>query len=172
MTTEIPEWIAAEGNVSIYYLPAAADLSKITMAEFAAGVDITCYLPTAWEGITGEQNKVEQTRMCLKESFEVLGKIKRSISDFTATYLPQAGPDDPANKVKTMMAGGSNGVIAVRYGVEAITPIEVGQTYDAIRVTNGLQNKNTTASEEGAPLTYTQSVSAQGGLVEDGKVVA
>lgn len=169
MTSEVPEWVAAEGNVNVYFLPAAANMAAITTAEFAAGVDITCYLPSAWEGITGEQNKVEQTRMCLSESFEVLGKIKRSLSDMTYTYLPQDEASAAGNKAKSMLAAGTSGVIAVRYGIPSPTPIATGQKYDAIRTTTGIQNKNT-GGDEGAPLTITQSLSAVGQLVEDGVV--
>lgn len=166
MTASIPESVAAEGNVNVYFLPAGVNLAALTVAEFTAGVDITCFLPEVWDGITGEQSKGEQTRMCLKESFEVLGKIKRSISDLTYTYLPQEDGTDPANKVKTMLATGSNGVVVVRYGLPAPTAIAAAQKYDAIRSTTGVQNKNTKGSDEFAPLTITQSISAQGALTE------
>ena len=170
MTAEIPEWVAAEGNVAVFFLPAAANLAAITTAEFTAGVNITPYMPEVWEGITGEQAKIEQTRMSLKESFEVLGKIKRALADATYTHLPQEDNTDPANKVKAALASGNTGVIAVRYGPDANAAIAAGQKYDAIRIATGVQNKNTRAANEGGPLTITQSFSAQGALVEDGVV--
>lgn len=169
MTSEVPEWVAAEGNVTVYFLPAAANLAAITVAEFTAGVNLTPYMPTTYGGITGEQNKIEQTRMSLTESFEVLGKIKRSLAEATFTHLPQEDAAHVGNKVKTALASGSNGVVVIRYGVPAPTPPAAGDKYDAIRVTTGIQNKNI-PTEEGAPLTVTQGFSTQGALLEDGVI--
>lgn len=165
MTTEIPEYVTAEGNVNVYWLPAIADQEEITLAEMTAGVDITCYLPAAWEGITAEQTRGEQTRMCLKESFEVLGKIKRGISDFSYTYLPQAADADPANEVKDAMEEGTPGYVVVRYGIPASTAPAVAQKVESIKAVAGAQSKATTGSDEFAPLVVNQSIASQGPLV-------
>ncbi len=166
MSIEIPEYVTAEGNVNVYFLPAGADLEALTVAEFTAGVDITCYLPTAWEGFTTEQSRGEQTRMCLKETFEVLGKVKRGLSDLTYTVLPQAASSDDANKVKAMLEQDVTGVVVVRRGLSAGTAIAASQKYHAIRTTVGASTPNTTGSDEFAPITDTTSLSASGPLVE------
>lgn len=166
MTTEIPEYVTAEGNVNVYFLPAGADLEALTVAEFAAGVDVTCYLPGAWDGFTTDQSRGEQTRMCLKETFEVLGKVKRGLADLTYTVMPQSADNDDANKVKAMLAQGVSGVIVVRRGLAAATAIAASQRYDAIRTTVGARTPNTTGADEFAPITDTSSLSAAGPLVE------
>lgn len=172
MTATVPEWVAAQGNWNAYWLPAAADMEAITVAEFTAGVDITCYLPDpAWDGIGGEQERGEQTRACLRESFEVLGRIKRSIADVTYTVLPQEDLTDPANKVASLLAEDSTGVLVIRRGLDADTAIAADQKYSAIRATAGLQKENVGAQDAFAPTTNTSSFSATGALVK-GVVVA
>lgn len=166
MTVEIPEYVEAQGHIKVMWLPAAADLAAITLTEFAAGVDATCYFPDAWGGITGEQAKGTVTRMCTRETLEAFGKVTRSISAFTATYLPQGDPDDPGNELRTAMAEGSSGVLAVRFGPQAALPMAAAQKYKAIRAEAGVQNDNTAAQDEFAPLTYTQEISARGTYTE------
>lgn len=162
MTITVPEYVPAQNYVSVYFLPAIASQAAPTVAEFTAGVDITPYLPVDWTGITGDQAKGTQTRMALPESFEILGRVTRSISEFVYTYLPQKISTDPGNKVYTMMAAGSPGYIVVRAGVPTTTAIATTQKVSSIKVITGVQNENTTGTDEFAPLTVTQSVSAQG----------
>lgn len=162
MTVTVPDYVPAQNYVSVFFLPAIAAQATPTVAEFTAGVDITRFLPVDWAGVTGDQAKGSQTRMALPESFEILGRITRSISEFVYTYLPQASGADPGNKVYTMMAQGTAGFIAVRYGVPTVTAIAATQKVDSIKVLTGVQNKQTTGTDEFAPLTVTQSVSAQG----------
>lgn len=170
MTVSIPEYVTAEGNVKVAFVPAIANLSAPTVVELNAGVDITCYLPETWAGVTADQAKGEQRRMCSKESFETLGRIKRAISDFTYTYLPQALGTDPANKVKTKMAPGTHGFLVTRYGPDATDAWAADDVVDVLPAECGAQNKNTGGSDEFAPLTITQGLSATGVLVEDAVV--
>lgn len=172
MTVTIPEFVTAEGNVKVAFVPAIANLSAPTTTELAAGVDITCYLPETWGGITADQARGEQRRMCSKEAFETLGRIKRAIADFTYTYLPQAAATDPANKVKKTMAPGTNGYIVTRYGPDATDAFATADIVDVLPAECGAQTKNTGGSDEFAPLTITQGVSATGVLVEDAVVAA
>jgi hypothetical protein len=166
MTVTIPESITAEGNVKVSWVPAIASLAAATTTELNAGVDITCYLPEAWGGITGEQAKGTQTRMCSKETFESFGRVKRGISDFTYTYLAQALTSDVGNKVKTAMASGTDGFIVVRYAIAATTAWTITDKYDAIPARTGVQIKIPSGADEFAPLVITQSVVATGLLVE------
>jgi len=167
MTVTIPEFVTAEGNVKVAWIPAIADLNAPTLVELNAGVDITCYLPETWGGITADQAKGEQRRMCSKESFETLGRIKRAIADITYTYLPQAPGTDPANKVKTTLTAGAHGFLATRYGLPATDAWSASDVLDVLPAEAGAQNKNTGGSDEFAPLTITQGLSATGVLVED-----
>ena len=167
MTSTIPEWVAAQGNWNAYVLPAAANLAEITVAEFGAGVDITCFMPDPnWDGIGGEQSKGEQTRACMRESFEVLGRIKRSIADVTYTVLAQAASNDPANKVATLLSEGADVVVVVRRGLPSETAIAANQKYSAISATVGMAKENVGGSDDSAPTTNTSSFSAQGGVVK------
>jgi len=166
MTVTIPASVTAEGNVKVSWVPAITVLAAATLAELNAGTDITCYLPEAWGGITGEQAKGTQTRMCSKETFESFGRVKRGISDFTYTYLAQALGTDEGNKVKTAMAPGTSGFIVVRYAIDATTAWAATQKYDVIPALTGAQHKIPSGSDEFAPLVVTQAVVATGLLVE------
>lgn len=167
MTATVPEWIQAQGFWNVYWLPAAANLEAITVAEFAAGADITCYLPDPqWDGIAGEQEKFEQTRACLQETFEVLGRIKRSISDLTYTVLPQGDETGEGNKVAALLEEGAQGVVVIRRGKQAKLPIAPADKYSAIRATAGLQKENLGGADAGAPTTNTTSFSASGQLTK------
>ena len=167
MTATVPEWVQAQGYWNVYWLPEVANLQAITTAEFTAGVDITCYLPDPqWDGIAGEQEKFEQTRACLQETFEVLGRIKRSIEDLTYTVMPQDDPDGEGNKVATLLAEGSRGVVVIRRGKLASLPIATADKYSAIRAKAGMQKENLGGADAGAPTTNTSSFSADGQLVK------
>lgn len=172
MTVSIPEFVTAEGNVKVAFVPAIANLAAPTVAELTAtgAVDITCYLPETWGGITADQAKGEQRRMCSKESFETLGRIKRAVADLTYTYLPQSPDTDAANKVKKALATGVNGFLVTRYGPDATDAFAVGDVVDVLPIEAGAQNKNTGGSDEFAPLTITQGISATGVLEEDAVV--
>lgn len=170
MTATVPEWVQARGYWNVYWLPAASDLTAITLTEFAAGVDITCYLPDPqWDGVTGEQERFEQTRACLLESFEVLGSVTRGIGDLTYTVLPQEAPTHDGNAVSSALAPGTAGVMVLRRGKIASSAIAVGDKYSALRATAGLQKENM-GGDDGAPTTNTSSLSATGTVVS-GEVV-
>lgn len=166
MSVEIPEYVVSQGHVNAYVLPAGVDLEALTVAEFAAGVDVTCFLPTMPEMFTTEQARGEVTRACMTETMEVLGKIKRGVADLTYTVLPQAEDTDPANKVKSIVAENASVVVAVRRGPLADVAIAADQKYHALRATVGAITPNTAGGDEFAPITDTASFGTNSGLVE------
>lgn len=169
MTVTIPEYVTAEGNVKVAYVPAIASLTAPTAVELnaAAAVDITCYLPETWGGVTAEQSRGTQRRMCSKETFETLGRTSRSVADITYTYLPQGTTSDPGNKVKTALTPGSKGYLVVRYGPAATTAFAAAQKVDILPVEVGAPSKNTGGADEFAPLTITQGFGARDVMKED-----
>lgn len=173
MTTTIPDYVAAENNVVVWFVPAIASATGApTVAEITAGTRLDTFSPETWGGVTSEQSKGQQRRMGIRETFEQLGRITRAVADLTLTYLPQAAGSDPANKPKTAMAQGTNGFLVVRYGLPIETAAVAAQKVDTIAISCGAQNKNTAASDEFAPLTYTQTVAARGTLKEDLAILA
>lgn len=175
MTVTIPDYVEAEANVAVWFVPAIASATGApTVAEIAAGVNLTCYSPEVWGGVTAEQNRGEQRRMCSRETFETLGRIRRSVADFTLTYLPQSldTPGNTANKPIEMMAEGTPGWLVIRYGLDSQAAAVAGQVVDTLEVISGVQNKATGGGDEFAPLTYTQGVSSQSQLYENKVVLA
>lgn len=172
MTVSIPDYVTAEGNVKVAYVPAIASVTAPTATELngASAVDITCFLPETWGGITADQSKGEQRRMCTKESFQSFGRTTRTVADFTYTYLPQATGTDPANKAKTALTPGAKGYLVVRYGPAATGAFATADKVDILPVEVGTRSKATGGSDEFAPLTITQGMVARGILVEDATV--
>ena len=48
--------LTSEGNVKVHYLPAVANKAAPTVAEIAAGTNVTPFLPTAGVGVDWTQN--------------------------------------------------------------------------------------------------------------------
>lgn len=174
MTVEIPEWVAAEGNVKAVFVPTVADLSAPSIAIVNAGVDVSCYLMPDWDGPGGTQNKGEQRRFCSKETFDVLGRIKRNVAALSYTYLPQelGTPGAPGNEVYEALAQGNTGVLVVGYGLDPADPFAIGDVADLIPVECGFQMKPARGADEFAPLIVTQELGVTGAVATDSVFVA
>lgn len=170
MTESIPEYVQASGMVQVWWVPAIATPSAPTTTEMGAGVALACFSPDDWEGLTAEAEITEQTRMCLKETFEVVNRIKRGISDINLTYLPQEVTTDAANKAYSTLAEGAVGNLVVRYGADAQAAVATGDVLDVQPAEVVSRTKNTTASNDGGPLTFSAKFSAKPGFVEDAVV--
>lgn len=173
MTVSIPEYVLAEANVEMWFVPAIANPAAPTVAEITAGQRIACYLPTSWAGMTAQQSKTQKSRMCTVESWEVLGKVQRSIADLTYTYVPQSlgtsGGD--GNEVYEALAEKNTGFLAVRYGLAAATAPIAAQVFDITPAEAGAQNKDL-PTDDAAELTVTQTIGATGPTIPDVKLVA
>lgn len=174
MTVVIPASVAAQGNVSVYFVPAISTVSAPTVAELTAtgAVDISCFLMPDWGGITADQNKGEDRRFCSTEAFDRLGIVKRTVADLVYTYLPQATGSTAGNKAYTALTNGATGFLVMRYGLPTTTALATGQKLDIIPVQAGARSKTAQGSDEFAPLTVTQGLGATGVLVEDAVVAA
>lgn len=174
MTVEIPTWVAAEGNVKAVFVPSVADLSAPSAAVVNAGVDVSCFLLPDWDGPGGTQNKGEQRRFCSRETFDVLGRIKRNVAALSYTYNPQelGAPGGDGNEVYEALAEGNTGVLVVGYGLDPANPFAVGDVADLIPVEAGFQAKGARGSDEFAPLTVTQELGVTGAVATDSVFVA
>ncbi len=174
MTVEIPEWVAAEGNVKAVFVPTVASMTAPSAATVNAGVDLSCFLMPDWDGPGGSQNKGEQRRFCSKETFDVLGRIKRNVAALSYTYLPQelGTPGHDANEAYEALLEGNTGVLVVGYGLDPVDPFAAGDIADLIPVECGFQTKSARGSDEFAPLTVMQELGVTGTVAVDSEFVA
>lgn len=174
ITVVIPESVTAEGNVKVAFVPAIANPEAPTTTELnaAGSVDLSCFLMPDWAGIGAEQNKGESRRFCSRESFERLGRIRRTIGDIVYTYLPQDDGADAGNKAYTTLQEGTTGFLVLRYGLDASDAFAAAQKLDIIPAEMGSRSKTVSGTDEFAPLTVTQGIGATGVLVEDAVVAS
>lgn len=174
MTVEIPEWVAAEGNVKAVFVPTLASVTAPSVAVVNAGVDISCFLLPDWDGPSGTQNKGEQRRFSSKETFDVLGRTKNSVAPLSYTYLPQelGTPGHAANELYEALAPGNTGFLVVGYGIDPAVPFAAGDIVDVVPVEAGVRNKSARGSDEFAPLTVTQELGVTGTVAEDSEAAA
>lgn len=175
MTETIPEYVQATGMVQVSWVDAIANIEAPTTTELNAGVMLACFSPDDWEGLTAEPEITEQTRMCLRDTFEVVNRIKRGISNFNLTYLPQLlkeATPDAANKAYNALTPDAEGHLVVRYGHESRTDYAADDVVDIQPAAVVTRTKATTATNDGGPLTFSSQLSARPGFVEDVAVVA
>lgn len=174
MTVEIPESVTIKGKVSVTWLPALADISKPTVAELAAGLELTCYFPTEWEGVNMEQSSNEQGRMCTADTWTVLGNTKRTATNVQYTAIPQmlGTPGAPGNEVYEELRPGKKGFLAIRYGKDAREDKAAGDVFDILGVECGSRQKPTKGDNESSPVVVDQGFSSTGVFEEDAVAVA
>lgn len=174
MTVEIPDYVQAEGNVKAFFVPTVASFTSPDASSIeAAGVDISCFLMPDWDGPTAAQNTGEQRRFCSKQTFDVLGRVKWTLSPLMYTYLPQAlgTPGDPANAMYEALAPGNEGVVIIGYGLNPADAFAAGDVVDLFPVECGAQMKPARGADEFAPLTVTQTLAVNGIAVFDSVMV-
>lgn len=171
MTVTIPDSVNAEGNVKVVWLPSFAG-SAPTVAELAAGIDITCYLMPDWDGPTAAQNTGEDRRFCSTQTFDRLGRVKWTISPLSYTYDPQALISATVNKVYQALAAGNVGFVVMAYGITPATAITATKKVDILPSKCGVQVKAARGADEFAPLTVTQTLAVTGLVRQDVAVAA
>ena len=102
--------LSSEGNVKVYWLPTVVSKTAPTVANIAAGTELTPFLPTSGVGIDWTQNNASIDM--LDESFtaEVVGTEGASI---TLTFVRDDVDDDACD----LFVRGTNGFLLVsRFG--------------------------------------------------------
>lgn len=111
--------LAAEGNVKVYKLPSVADLSAPTVAEIAAGVHLTPFVPTTGVEITWTQNNASLPM--LDEAF-----VASVVGTEEATITLTGVRDDTSDDFFDAFERGENFVLLVsRFG-----PAEAGSAVE------------------------------------------
>ena len=106
----------ADGNVLVKILPAVANLNTPTVAEVAAGVDISCYLTSDGYAPGVDQAGIPDERLCSTQIFEQPGRVTNTLD---LTYIDNTNAPNEAtdNEAKETLIPGSTHVLLVRRGV-------------------------------------------------------
>ena len=141
-----------------------------------AGVIITSFLMSDWDGLTGTQNKGEDRRFSSRQTFQKLGRTSNEVAPLKYTYLPQelGTPGHAANEVYEALAEGTVGYIVVGYGLDAEGDAAFAATdiVDLVPVECGEQFKDARGGDEFAPLTVMQELAVTGLKIKDRAIAA
>lgn len=143
--------LSSEGNVKVFWLPTVASKAAPSVANIAAGTELTPFLPTAGVGIDWTQNNASIDM--LDESFtaEVIGTEGATI---TLTFVR----DDAADDAWDLFVRGTNGYLLVsRFGapvaldVVEVYPVQSHRPVPLTPATNEFQQARVSLAVHDAP---------------------
>ena len=172
MALVIPPAIDAEGAVKVFFVPALADPAHPTLAELsgAGSLEISCYLTKDGFGISADDDKSTDERLCTKEVYEVLGRAKWQIENLVYIWDPQGSAASVSNKAYAAMKRGTQGYLVVRWGKDVELALAVADIVDVFPVTLGTQIPQ--KPEANSKLKVEQSVIVSGKVQRDKALVA
>lgn len=174
MTVVYPEGVRARGNESVLYVAAIADLEAPTVAELTAvGVaNISCFL--SGFAPQGNQDSVEDRRLCSEQIFEDPGDVAISIDNLEYVYYPQASAPSPTNKAYEVLKKDVVGYLVDRRGLNARTvAIAAAQLVDIYPIRLGEQFRMPLdPGEQGGKFRITQKAFVTGPYQYDAVVAA
>jgi hypothetical protein len=137
----IPASVSTNGTVRAVFMPAVADrlAPKIaTELEAVASLDFSCY--ATGDGVNAEtsENNIEDARLCTKAVYEQPGDRTDTL-EITYTFNPKIPTQ---NRAHLELVEGRQGLILLRWAVDAELDWEVGDMGDLYPVTLGAQRKN------------------------------
>lgn len=170
MSVSFPDGIAALGNAALWYLPAVANKAAPTIAEFTAGINISCGI----DGFapTGEQASAPVTRYCSTSSFETPGRVTMTGPTIEFAYDPQ-DPAAPEFEWYSTITSGVTGFLANRLGMPYATAIAATQVVNIFPIAAGPRIPvPVDASADGQELRYSQRFFITGAVAWDAVVAA
>lgn len=177
MTADVffPDAVKAQGRISVTAVP-VADLTSTSapkLSELAAGVNISMYL-FAGSGVASSTTATGEAprRLGSTETEQEFGTTSRTIGDLSYVYNPQAPDSDPANAAKELLAEGSYVYLVYRYGIDAETPLAVGDKVNIWRAQLGPQNEGATGDGDFDLLAITQAAISKAPPVKGVALVA
>jgi len=151
MTVTFPEGVEGEGRVKAAFLPALADIQAPDVAEFAAAIDVTCYIAGDGFNPGGEQEERQDRRLCSRQVFGSPGSITYTINEITYVYDPQDPENDGGeNEAYSELTPDRTGILAIRFGIDYEIPWAAEQFADFYPVILGAQFKNPPVAGAGA----------------------
>jgi len=168
MVAYYPTGKKAEGNSKVVFVTTLVDPADILVSEVTGGLDVSNFIKGgAWQP-SADQAKGEDRRHGSKDTYEQLGRIKRTIADLVYVADPQAAPADADNEAYETFKAGVTGWFLHRVGLDVDTAAAATQKWDAYPIEFGAQVKTPVAEDdEFAVITVTQAVAVTGRIFED-----
>lgn len=166
-----PPGIDAAGNSKIVFVQALADPSAPTVAELAAGTDLSCalyrFVPT------GDQTTVSRAKYCYKQAVETFGRETWAIEAIEYDYDPQ-NLTAPEYAYYAALQPGISGYIVDRRGLDARTEDwAAAQIVDVYPVRLGIRDRlPIDPTAEGETLRTRQRIAVVGDVLQDVSVAA
>jgi hypothetical protein len=170
MSVSFPEGISALGNGALWYAPAVAVKATPVLAEFTAGINMSCGM----DGFapTGDQGSSPVTRYCSTTTFEAPGRATLTGPSIEFVYDPQ----DPASaeyEWYVTITEGTTGFLINRLGLPFDTAIAADQVVNVFPITAGVRIPvPVDPTADGQELRYRQRFFITGAVAWDAVVAA
>lgn len=132
-----PEAVPSMGTRRVVIIPTAADITKITQAEIAAGKNISCYLTRSggWNA-GGDQAVTSDSRYCSIQDFEQPGTVSRTL-EVQYVFNLNTPSDDEA---RIALERGTTGIAVHFLQLDQDTDVfTTGDWYEAVPIKAGMQ---------------------------------
>lgn len=172
MTTYFPEGINAAGKGGLYAAPAVVNMSAPKMTEFNSPTGFEFHCDNYQFNHTLDQGKTEETRYCLAQTIESMGRAKHSLEPMEIVYNPQ-NITDPNYVAYLKFKEGTSWVLADRRGLDARTvALAIGQIVDLIPVKIGAIGRVPITTAEGEKIRAVINWIVSGPVTSDVAMVA
>lgn len=175
MSVYFPEAEKAQGKVSVtaVLVDDLTSTSAPSLADLATGVNISMYL-YAGSGMATSSTATGEAprRLGSSETEQEFGTTSRTIADLSYVYSPQKPSNDPANAAKELLEEGAVVYLIYRFGVDADTPLAVGDKVNIWRAQLGPQNEGMTGDGDFDQLNITQAAISKAPPVKGVALVA
>lgn len=173
MVAYFPTFKKAEGNSKVVFVETLIAPGAPTVAEVTGGLDVSNFLMGGQWQPGADQAKGDDRRHGSKETFEQLGRTKRTIANLVYGGDPQAAPAAPDNEAYETLVEGTTGYFLHRLGLDVDTAAAATQKWNVYPVELGAQVDTPLAEDdEFAKLTVTQAVAVTGPVLRNVAVVA
>ena len=172
MTTYFPEGINAAGMGALFAAPAVANMAAPKLTEYASPSGFAFHCDNYEFNHTVDQAKGEESRYCLAQTIESLGRAKHALDPMQIVYNPQ-DPNDPNYVAYLKFKEGTSWVVADRRGLASRTSaLAIGQVTDLIPVKIGAVARVPITTAEGEKLRSIINWIVSGPVSHDVKFVA
>lgn len=168
MVQTYPVGKKAEGSSMVVFVATLGDPSDVLVSEITGGLDVSFFITAGNFKPGADQAKGDDRRHGSKETYEKLGRTKRTIDNLIYVADPQAAPAAADNEAYETFKEGITGFLCHRLGVDVATAPAATQKWDIYPVQFGAQVKTPLAEDdEFANITVTQAVAVTGPIHVD-----
>lgn len=158
-----------DGNMAVWLVPTIANPAAPTVAEIAAGVDISCYLTPDGYAPTADQATITDDRLCSTETFGQPGRKTRGLT-LTGIDNTNSTNETTYNELVDTLVEGTPMFVVRRRGIPYETPIAAAQQVSVLPIKPGM--KQDVAPEANSVIRSTWPTFVTGTGYDDIAVVA